>query len=193
MHPLLQKQEELHTEGAELLKKVLLPILSEFGEVTVGGSYEYHLLSYHDIDIDIISDDASDTMYEELCEKITSLESVSEFKTLNRADRPLTHPRPKGYWLAPKIQYGENLWNIDIWFQKPEWHTGNTLKYKEALQNISDEKRIAILTLKEELMKNELYGVGKEFQSVDVYEAVLHGDVDAIDTLREYKLTHTPS
>ena len=153
MHPLLQKQNELFREATELLNEIIFPVLHDYGEIVVGGSYAYHLLSYPDIDIDIVSDTVSDATYEKLCAKIISLGSVSEFKTLNRADRPLTHPRPKGYWLAPKIQYGENLWNIDIWLQKPEWHNRNTIKYNEVLKNISDEKHVAILFLKEELQK----------------------------------------
>lgn len=191
IHPLLQKQDELFTEATQLLQEIIIPTFSEFGSVIVGGSYAYHLLNYPDIDIDIVSDEVSDITYKKLCDKVTSLDSVSEFKTLNRTERPVASTRPKGYWLSPKIQYGTNLWNIDIWFQKPEWNTGNTLMYKDALEKLSDEKRIIILTLKNELRENDLYGIGKEFQSVDIYEAVLHDTVDTVDALRQYKSKHS--
>ncbi|QQR64708.1 hypothetical protein IPH92_04065 [Candidatus Kaiserbacteria bacterium] len=187
IHPLLQKQDELFTEATQLLQQIIIPTFSEFGNVIIGGSYVYRLLTYPDIDIDIVSDDVSDVTYKKLCDKVTSLDSVSEFKTLDRTERPVIGTRPKGYWLSPKIQYGNNLWNIDIWFQKPEWNTGNTLMYKDALLKISDEQRIVILTLKNELRENDLYGVGKEFQSVDVYDAVLNSGAYTLEMLRTYK------
>lgn len=188
MHPLLKKQDELFREATELLNELIVPALKEFGEITIGGSYAYHLLSYPDIDVDIVSDGASDETYEKLCAKLVSLENVSAFKSTNRTDHLITDIRPKGYWLSPKIQYGENLWSLDIWLQKPEWYTGNTNVYEDALLPLDDEKRITILTLKEELREKNLYGIGKEFQSVDVYDAILNGNTQTIESLREYKI-----
>ncbi len=190
MHPLLKKQDELFREATGLLNEIIVPMLKVFGKITIGGSYAYHLLSYPDIDVDIVSDEASDETYEKLCAKLVSLENVSAFKSTNRTDRPVTGTRPKGYWLSPKIHYGENLWNLDIWLQKPAWYTGNTNVYEDALLSLSDEKRITILTLKEELQKNNLYGFGKEFRGFDVYEGVIHGDVKTIAMLRQYKSEH---
>lgn len=187
MHPLLKKQDELFREATELLNKIIVPALKEFGEITIGGSYAYHLLSYPDIDVDIVSDEASDETYEKLCAKLVSLENVSAFKSTNRTDRLITDIRPKGYWLSPKIQYGGNLWSLDIWLQKPAWYTGNTNVYEDALLSLSDEKRITILTLKEELQKNNLYGFGKEFRGFDVYDAVLNSGAHTIEMLRAYK------
>lgn len=187
MHPLLEKQHSLEKEATELLKHIVLPILEGCGEVAVEGSYAYKLLSYPDIDIGVTSPDVSKETYTALCLKWISHDSVSEFKTTKRTERALDAIRPKGYWLSPKIHFGENLWNVDLWFQKPEWFVDTSLHYKNKLLALDDEKRIVILSLKEELIQKKIYGVGKEFQSVDVYDAVLNSGAHTIEMLRAYK------
>ena len=78
------------------------------------------------------------------------------------------------------------MWKIDIWLQKPESYTGDTHKYASELLSLEDDKRITILSLKEELFNKGMYGVGKEFLSVDVYEGVLRGNVITIDELQDF-------
>lgn len=189
MHPLLQKQEELHAEAARLLNEVVFPIVQQYGTVTVGGSYLYKLLSYPDIDIDIVYTDLVKEMYVTLCKEFLSHDAVSSLKTADRVTYPHAHNsgRPMGYWLAPGIHYGGNVWNIDIWLQKPEWYTGDTARFAVQCATLNDEKRITVLSLKEELRKQGIYGIGKEFQSVDVYEAVINADAETMENLRQYK------
>ena len=189
MHPLRVKQEILHREATELLDTVIYPVLNQFGEVGIGGSYVYELLSHPDIDLDVVNPELTKEMYADLCAKFIALEEVSNFRTSDRVNSPHSHPgdRPTGYWIAPEINFGENVWQLDIWFQIPEWNTGNTNSYKEKLANLNDKQKISILSLKEELMTNGIYGVGKEFQSVDVYDAVLKDNIETVAQLREYK------
>ena len=188
MHPLLQKQDSLHSEATSLLEKALLPILEQYGTVSVGGSYSYKLLNYPDLDIDIVSEDATKDLFAELCGELIKLDVTSKFKSGDRVNFPHTHSgkRPFGYWISPDINFGENVWKLDIWLQKPKWYTGDTNRYSEELLNISDDKRIDILSLKQELIERGLYGVGKEFQSVDVYDGVLRGNVRTVDELGNF-------
>ncbi len=193
MHPLLQKQNALHDEASLLLEKTLLPILEQYGKVSVGGSYSYKLLNYPDLDIDVVSEDASKDLFAKLSGELIKLDYTSKFKSGDRVNYPHTHTgkRPFGYWVSPDINFGDNIWKLDIWLQTPEWYTGDTNRYAEELVTISDEQRIAILSLKEELIEKNLYGVGKEFISVNVYEGVLRGDVKTIDELRNFLATHS--
>ncbi|MBI4086479.1 hypothetical protein HY416_00650 [Candidatus Kaiserbacteria bacterium] len=196
MHPLLQKQEELHNEGTSLLEKILLPILEQYGKVSVGGSYSYKLLNYPDLDIDVVSENVSKDLFANLCGELIRLDFTSKFKSGDRVNYPhapsIKRPfgysvkRPFGYWVSPDINFGNSVWKIDIWLQKPEWYTGDTNRYAEKLLDASEEKRITILSLKEELIEKNLYGVGKEFVSEDVYEGVLRGDVKTVDDLRDF-------
>ncbi len=192
MHPLLQKQEELHTEATSLLEEVLLPILEQYGKVSIGGSYSYKLLNYPDLDIDIISDDASKDLFAKLCGGLIKLDQTSKFKSADRVNYPHTDSvkRPFGYWISPDINFGNSVWKIDIWLQKPESHTGDTNRYANELLNASEDRRITILSLKEELIEMNLYGVGKEFVSVDVYDGVLRGEAKTVDELRSFLTTN---
>lgn len=187
-HPLLEKQNVLYAKASSLLEEVLFPILKKYGDVSVGGSYAYKLLNHPDIDIDIVNEDCSKELFAALCAELISLEYTSKFASTDRVHYPHIHPgkRPTGYWVAPTIHFDDTLWKIDIWLQKPEWHTGNTSRYTDELRALSDEKRITILSLKEQLVTLGLYGVGKEFSSVDVYESVLRGGVETIDALRDF-------
>lgn len=191
MHPLLQKQNDLKDEATLLLEKTLLPILEQYGKVSIGGSYSYKLLNYPDLDIDVVNEDVSKDLFAKLSGEFIKLDCTSKFKSADRVNYPHIHSekRPFGYWVSPDINFGDNVWKLDIWLQKPEWHTGDTNRYAEELLTISDEQRIAILSLKEELIEKNLYGVGKEFISVDVYEGVLRGDVKTVDELRNFLTT----
>lgn len=188
MHPLLVRQDNLHTEATVLLEQIIYPILREFGEVTVGGSYSYKLLSQPDIDVDIINPNLTKDMYVSLCSKLISLQTVSKFQTTDRVNYSQTNigKRPTGYWISPTINFGKNVWKMDIWFQKPEWNTGDTNRYFEKLASLSEEDKISILSLKEALVSEGVYGVGKEFQSVDVYDAVIQG-IKTVEELWERK------
>jgi hypothetical protein len=188
MHPLLQKQADLHREASALLEQVLLPLLNQYGDVLVGGSYSYQLLNYPDLDIDVVNANMAKDVFAKLSAELIGLSYTSKFKSADRVGFPHHHsaPRPFGYWLSPDINFGDNVWKLDIWLQKPEWHTGDTNRYEKELLNVGDEKRINILSLKEELISKNLYGVGKEYNSVNVYDGVLKGDVKTVDQLRHF-------
>ncbi len=188
MHPLLQKQDDLHSEATALQEKILLPILEKYGTVLVGGSYSYKLLNYPDLDINIINENVAKDMFTKLCTELIALDLTSKFKSADRVNYPHTHSgkRPFGYWLCPRINFVSNIWSIDIWLQKPVWYNGDTNRYKQELTNIETDKRITILSLKEQLIDKNLYGIGKEFVSVDVYEGVLRADVKTVEELRNF-------
>jgi hypothetical protein len=189
MHPLLEKQQQLHNEASQLLKEIVLPFLEDFGEVRIGGSYAFQLLNHPDVDIDLINPDLSKELYSELCKRFISLGGTSQFKTTDRVNFPHNHPgnRPTGYWIAPDIQYGEHIWNLDIWFQKPEWYTGKTNAFLEKMSNITDEQKILILSMKEEAQAKNMYGIGKEFRSVDIYDGVLLENIATFSDLQGYE------
>lgn len=188
MDTLLQKQNNLHKEASMLLEQVLLPILNKYGSVSVGGSYLYKLLNHPDLDIDIVSDSTSKQLFAELSSELLALSYTSKFKSADRVNFPHAHTgkRPHGFWISPDINFGDNVWKLDIWLQKQEWNTGDTMRYEKELLDLDDNKRINILTLKENLIRENLYGVGKEFISVDVYDAVLKGNVTSIEDLRNF-------
>lgn len=188
MHPLLEKQDELHSEATTFLEQVLLPILTPYGDVLVGGSYSYHLLNHPDIDIDIVSEAITKEVFVKLSTELMSLEQTSQCKSGDRVHFPhkSSGPRPDGYFIILTMHFGKSIWNVDIWLQTPDQHTGDTNRYAQELLSIDEEVRITILGLKEELVKQNIYGVLKEFNSVDVYEGVLRGSAKTVDGLRDF-------
>ena len=188
MHPILQKQQELHEQASKILNELLHPILEKYGEVIVGGSYLYELMNYPDIDIDVVGTEVTKDMYADLCAEFLKRKEVSKLTTTNRVEYESSRVgSQKGYQISPKIHAGNLEWSIDIWLQQPEWHTGNTIKYKDALTKISDDQQVAILSIKEDLQASGDYGVGKMYQSVDVYDAVLKDGVLNIEEFRNRK------
>ena len=187
MNLLLEKQQYLHDDASNVLKDILLPLLSEYGNVEVNGSYLYKLLYHPDIDVYVINDDVTKQMYVDLSSELLNLDSVSKLKTGDRVNFPHNNggDRPTGYWISPTIITDEFVWSCDIWLQKPAWVNPKIYRYDNILVNLPDEKRLSILTLKQELITAGRYGVGKDFESVNIYDAVLQNPDMNLDELRK--------
>jgi len=80
MHPLLTEQQRLHTEGTKLLEETLIPILKNYGDLHLEGSYVYELLAHPDIDIAVINPNASRELFASLASEILKLPIVSKFR-----------------------------------------------------------------------------------------------------------------
>ncbi len=175
MHLLLEQQQRMQSMATELLETVIKPIVEPFGELEIGGSYLYSLMHQPDIDLGITNNDLSKQLYVDLCSAFLASEFVSGIKTADRVNFPHKHgsDRPTGYWVSPIIKFQDIEWSCDIWLQKPEWSNGTHSRFQEPLSNLTDEQRILILSLKQDLLAAARYGVGKDFESADVYDAVL--------------------
>jgi len=181
---ILTVAEELHSQGTRLLTETgLKELLEKSGKVEIGGSYLYNLLTHPDIDIGIISSKATKEIFGGLVGELAKIHAVLKLKTSDR----ITHARnddatrPKGFWIGLTILFENTSWNIDIWYQKPEWYTDRSAELFQALSAITEKQRSAILTIKSELQERGVYGVGQRFQSVDVYDAVLYKDIYTTD------------
>ena len=190
---LLKKQKELHSEGSQLLaQEDLMGILNTYGKVEVGGSYVYELLSHRDLDLGIISETLTKDTFGEMVGGLASLSAVIKIKTSDRVNfRTPNEDRPQGYWIGVSYILGGETWNIDIWYQKSEWQVDETAKWIERLSKLSEEQRMTILKLKEELRSQGRYGVGKDYQSVDIYKAVLENNIHSTEGLDDLEKWET--
>lgn len=91
MHPLYKNRMTFHSEASLLLEQTLLPILEQYGKVSVGGSYSYKLLNYPDLDIDVVSEDVSKDFFAKLSSELIRLDYTSKFKSADRVNYPHTH------------------------------------------------------------------------------------------------------
>lgn len=188
MHPLLAKQAALQSHSTEILEQIIKPIVEPFGELEIGGSYLYSLMYQPDIDLGITTDNLTKQNYADLCREFLNSEFVSGLRSADRVNFPHKHTndRPTGYWISPIIYYKDIEWSCDIWLQKPEWSTGSHSRFKEALENLTEEQRTIILILKQDLRAAGRYGVGKDFESVDIYDAILSGKYTEENQYREH-------
>ncbi len=182
---LLENQKCLQTQGKKLLEETeLKKILDSYGRVETGGSYVYGLMTHPDLDLGVISETISKERYGTLVGALASLASVRKLKTSNRVNHTQDMKKAiRGYWIGLEMDFEHEIWNIDIWYQKPQWQNDKTAEWKEKLDALTETQRIAILTIKEELRAQGRYGVGKQYVGVDVYRAVIDHNIKMVAEL----------
>jgi hypothetical protein len=174
---LLAEQTRLHSQADKLLVETgLTNIFGKYGTISpVEGSYGYGLMVYPDLDMQIITDhQLTKQEFADFVREMATTDFVRGFSVADRANFASIHAgRPTGYWLGLDIPFENDRWGIDLWVQTPEQATGDSDNYKEKLAHLTPEQITAILTIKYHLIREGLYG--KQYLSVDVYDAVLGG------------------
>ena len=163
----------------------LLDILREYGEPHVIGSSTMDLMTWPDLDIDVIPDSMTIEKLHRLTR--TLLERFSP--VWYEAKEEITDKGKTVWFHGLETEITGTRWNIDIWFFDAE-----TIEKAEAFCNGIREKtkenpslREAVLTLKKELLSRGLYSFEK-YRSMDVYKAVLELGICDIDTfLTQYQ------
>lgn len=168
----MKQQEELQKEAYEVLEKLdLLNILSIYGEPQIVGSLATGLMTWRDIDLEVVKEIFHTPDYKRTF--------VIDFRN---SVNPNT---PKGLHICITdydFKKDGNLWKIDIWFidRKEDEET-----YTDSLKDkITEENRPIMLSLKTEVRKYPRYG--KDIYSVDVYKAVIEHGAKNIEDFKNY-------
>jgi hypothetical protein len=157
---ILKFSKQTKLDADEILQQTnIINILSEFGDVHIGGSYAFNLMYKPDIDIDVITSKPKESAIQCL-NKIIDARIVQklEFGDFEKFERV---GRPKAFIIVLKIQKNDRKWEIEIWFK--EAISEELASLNEKLKNLSEEQRNKILELKSE---------GKQ-GSIDIYKEVL--------------------
>jgi hypothetical protein len=172
----LQKQADIMMSETRIMD-----VFKKYGEFSgIGGSYEYGVLMYPDLDIGVVAEEASRQHFANLIADIARNKYVRGISTADTVNFNVSrHPRPAGYWIGVDIPFGDDRWGIDCWLQQPDWVTGNEDKYKQAMQESDQPAKDAILAIKYDLIRRKIYG--KKYLSNDVYDAVLDKGVRNMD------------
>lgn len=172
MEQLLQTSTAIKKEADELLHKYqVVEILSKFGRVKFTGSYELNLMYKKDIDITLINDNLSVEDFTKLGkELIDKLNTPNVYYRNTRIHPVEKRPENSLYW---GIKTGN--WFIDIWAMSTEVYNRAESYIKEIKSQLSEEKKLIILRLKDEFIKKKSYG--KNFGSRELYDAVLNHEV----------------
>ena len=171
------EQTRLHSQADKLLVKTgLANIFGKYGTVSpIEGSYVYGLMVYPDLDMQVITDhQLTKQEFAEFVKEMATTDFVRGFSVADRANfASIDARRPRGYWLGLDIPFENDRWGIDLWVQTAEQAAGDSDKYKEKLAHLTPEQATAILAIKYHLIREGVYG--KQYLSVDVYDAVLSG------------------
>lgn len=164
--------QDIRQEADRLLSTTRLQdLLSEFGNVDLGGSYAYDLMVDRDLDFGVVVNEVTT----ELKAKIAfTFASQSWAYSVNMTDRVNFEPlsnlgAPRGLFLGLTIPFPVERWNIDVWFTIT--NTSPKDELAELIAQATDEQKQTILEIKYELMKsgNKKKGV----TSAEVYKAIL--------------------
>jgi len=159
----------------------ILSIFAKYGEVLpIGGIYDYGLMVYPDLDMDIMSDKLTKKDFVNLASDLLSSSFVRKVSCVDNVTFTGTRPgMPKGYWLGIEIPFEGDKWGIDLWLQTHEW-ANKFDDYKTKLSTISKEQIAAILSIKYHLIRLGKYGK-PNFMSFNVYDTVLNKGAVSIE------------
>jgi hypothetical protein len=152
-------------EAETILDKTkIIDLLSQFGDVRVGGSYYAGLMYSPDIDITVATKNPRESAITFL-NRIISKRSFQKYQYGDFENFPLEN-RPRAQIAVLILPFNKRRWEIEIWFTKE--HFKDQLEFEEKLKNLPDEIKAEIITLK---AKREESGLDKHsLSSFDIYK-----------------------
>jgi hypothetical protein len=181
----LKESETLQQSARQLLRKLhLLEILRSAGDAKVVGSMKFGLMTWRDIDIDVVSkNDPSKGQAVKIQNQLMRERGCKSSKLIDNLIQ-LEIDRPKSIYLGISYQDDENnYWKIDIRFINVKDVASDTTN-ELIKKHLNESNKLTILEIKEQVSDDPRYH--KEFSSVDIYEAVLLDKVKSFDEFCKY-------
>ena len=180
----MEKQAVLQKEAHEVLGKLqLLEILSKYGKPEIVGSVALGLMTWPDIDIEVVTDLKEEYMWE-VAKHLFNFFNVIDVGIADHTKGKVPH-LPKGLYISAryKEEKSENKWKIDIWLKDPKQER-EQLSVDWIKSRLTDENRKIIFEIKSELASHPQYR--KTIFSVDIYDAVLEEGVKNLEEFKNY-------
>ena len=180
----LLKQNILQNDSNTVLKKLgLIEILSSFGKVELVGSLSLGLMTWSDIDIDLVSyKEINKIDYLKMVDALLSKKGVNRLILIDNRSA-FEKNRPKSMYLGIIYDYKGVEWKIDIrYLNASSAYAKNDLKLIKS--KLNSENRGKILEIKTKICNHSLYG--KDFEGYDVYSAVLDRGVGSVEEFWEF-------
>jgi hypothetical protein len=186
MKPLLSKSNQIKADADKLLAESnLVEILSLYGDVKFVGSYPLNVMLRSDLDVYAITKENNREKMLEIVQKIFASNYFDEICFANWNDFEIDNEVGiKGYYIQPFVTIGENRWKLDVWLMTEDQFKPYTEEFLELIKDDpNEEKRLAILKLKETFAEGEKYVTG--INGKLIYKAVLQ---DNIRTPEQFKI-----
>ncbi len=182
---LILQQNNLQKQGNEVLEKLqLIQLLSKYGKPVITGSLATGLMTWRDIDIELVDESKS---YQNLFDTVSYLFGIDNIKNIqlnNNIGGRIRAENPDGLYLGFQYKQDQELWKIDIWFiHNEKKHIGkyDVMWFKN---NIDEDKRRSILIIKNKMAVHPKYR--KTIFSTDIYDAVIKDNISDYEGFINY-------
>ncbi|MCW8849230.1 MAG: hypothetical protein OQJ81_04560 [Melioribacteraceae bacterium] len=181
MDDILAFSNSIKQEAKSLLNKYsIIETIKNYGMLKFTGSYELDLMLKKDIDISLINDNMQVADFTQLGKELIDKLNTPTVYYRNTNITPVDkRPENAMYW---GIKTGE--WWIDIWAMNESVYKRAESYISEIKSKLTQQNRITILQLKNELLSLNLYG--EKFGSRELYDAVLNNNVSSFQSFEEY-------
>lgn len=181
---LILQQDNLQKEANDTLERLqLIQFLSKYGIPIITGSLATGLMTWRDIDIELVDETKSFQNLFNTVNYLFGIDNVKNIQLNNNIDGRMRANNPDGLYLGFQYQ-SQELWKIDIWFIHNEKHHSGKDDTEWFKNNINTEQRKNILSIKNQMAIHPKYR--KTVYSVDIYDAVLKNNVTNFDEFVEF-------
>ena len=184
---LVRRQRRLQEEAAGLLNDLdTMSLLSTVGEPVQVGSVALGLMVWRDIDLTVLCPDLSLTSIFDIGRQLTTHPRVRGVQFRNDTGHWNQDPGyPDGlFWGVEYRSDTGDTWELDIWFIHEDTRQPDMRHLETFLPRLTDETRLAILTIKDVWRRTPHYG--NDVSSYDCYTAVLDHGIRTVDEFQAY-------
>jgi hypothetical protein len=166
---------KIRTNADHVLKALGLPqSISQFGKLYFTGSYHLDLMTWNDIDLQIVlkKDKAPMQSLLEILPLLATSENLLEGKIINFSN-DYKPKMPRGVYLGLNVNFPElgGNWKVDLWaLSEKDFHKNHEL-IQQLQERLTPKNREHILSLKHQLMKTT--GRVPQMGSHFLYQAIL--------------------
>lgn len=186
---LWDEQTRLKSQANKVINETkIFEIFAKYGELSaIGGSFEYNLMVYPDLDIGVVTFSVKKVDFARLVGELIANENVRKVCTADTVNFAPVHlgRRPKGYWIGLEVPFEGDRWGIDCWLQQSDWASDSDDAYAGRLLTLEQSGLDTILLVKYDLIRRGIYG--QTLFSGDVYDAVLD---EGVRTVTEFNELH---
>lgn len=184
---LWERQQQLQLEAAAVLQDLKMgELLATVGEAVQVGSVALELMVWREIDVTVLCPTLDLAQIFALGGRLASHPRVRGLQFRNdTGDWNQDERYPDGlFWEVTYVSASKHAWEMDIWFIHESTRQPDMHHLEDFLPRLTDETRLAILTIKDVWRRTPLYGKG--ISGYDCYIAVLDHGVRTIDEFQEY-------
>jgi hypothetical protein len=182
----IEWSDKLKREANALLYDAgFLALLEKYGQVELVGSYASNLMTWRDINLQFLLEDAEDKATVFAMAKEIGVNFDVKRVVFNHHRLQEETPFNYGLYLGIHLLLRQKTWKIDIWCVGPKDFERTVAEHRAQIKALKSIDRHTILTLKFALIERGDYR--NTIWSVDLYRAILEGNILTIEQFDEWR------